>query len=314
MSATETIKQVLLNEAKPPQVAAREAAILMMIVTLDILLYGDKGIPDNRLPLTDNQTTDSKQPSAPLADLSTPEGVLQRCTVEGNIVKLPAVKFDRKLYMEVAKRLELIGGKWKGGKLQGFVFNQDPTELLNQIAYGEKRNLKKEYQFYGTPQIIADQMVMLANITKGKTVLEPSAGQGAILAAIARLFPNLLVDCYELMEVNQSFLLKNKNAHLLGSDFLLSNTNKKYDIIIANPPFANNQDILHIRAMYERCKKGGCIVTCASKHWQISDNKKETEFREWLKSLGATINEIPAGTFKESGTMTKSCIIIINKK
>ncbi len=42
------------------------------------------------------------------------EEVLQQCTIEGNIVKLPSITLDRKNYLEVKKSLELIGGKWKG--------------------------------------------------------------------------------------------------------------------------------------------------------------------------------------------------------
>lgn len=76
----------------------------------------------------------------------TKEQVLQNCTVEGNVVKLPSEQLDRKLYQEVAKALELIGGKWKGGKVFGFVFATDPTDLLKEIANGEKRNLKKEFR------------------------------------------------------------------------------------------------------------------------------------------------------------------------
>src|SRR5664279_1824434 len=59
--------------------------------------------------------------------------VLSRCTIEGNVVKLPTEQLDRKLYQEVAQSLNLIGGVWKGGKVFGFVFKEDPTELLNQI-------------------------------------------------------------------------------------------------------------------------------------------------------------------------------------
>ena len=43
--------------------------------------------------------------------MTTKEQVLQNCTIEGNIVKLPNIQLDRKLYQEVAKSLELIGGK-----------------------------------------------------------------------------------------------------------------------------------------------------------------------------------------------------------
>ena len=71
--------------------------------------------------------------------------ILNQCTVNGNYVKLPDVQLDRKLYLEVAKALELIGGKWKGGKIAAFEFKADPTDLLESIKNGDKRNLKKEF-------------------------------------------------------------------------------------------------------------------------------------------------------------------------
>lgn len=109
----------------------------------------------------------------------TKEQILQQCTVEGLIVKLPTEQLDRNLYLEVAKALNIIGGKWKGGKTQGFVFQTDPTDLLNQIASGESRNLKKEFQFFGTPADLADELVELADLKTDSVILEPSAGPGA---------------------------------------------------------------------------------------------------------------------------------------
>lgn len=82
---------------------------------------------------------------------------------------------------------------------------------------------------------------------------------------------------------------------------------------IANPPFSKNQDIDHIRKMYECLKVGGRIVTIASKHWQISTNKKEAAFSEWLDKLDAEIIDVEAGEFKESGTSIATCIIVIDK-
>jgi hypothetical protein len=66
--------------------------------------------------------------------------------------------------MEVKNKLELIGGKWKGGKVGGFVFQEDPTDMLEQIANGENRKLKKEFQFFATPDELADKLVELADI------------------------------------------------------------------------------------------------------------------------------------------------------
>jgi len=78
------------------------------------------------------------------------ETILNDCVIEGNVVKPPAVQLDRKLYMDVAKTIEGIGGKWNK-KSGGFVFQTDPTEKFERICGGEKINLKKEFQFFATP-------------------------------------------------------------------------------------------------------------------------------------------------------------------
>jgi len=240
----------------------------------------------------------------------TVEQILQQCTVEGNIVKLPGIQLERKTYLDVAKEINHIGGKWKGGKVSGFVFEQDPTELLMQIASDEKRNLQKEYQFFETPQALADKLVSLANINECHSILEPSAGRGALLTAINKLLPGKMIDCYELMDVNQSFLKKIPTASFKGADFI-ENDGTSYDRIIANPPFSNNQDIVHIQEMYTLLNPGGCIATISSTHWQHSNNSTEKRFRNWLKFVDAKVMAIEAGSFKNSGTNVAASIITI---
>jgi type I restriction-modification system DNA methylase subunit len=246
--------------------------------------------------------------------------VLKQCTVEGNVVSLPDVKLDREEYLQVAKQLNLIGGKWKGGKTKGFVFDGDPTELLAEIAGEKKRDLKKEYQFFETPEELAKQLVDLADIKYWHYVLEPSAGRGAIVREILKrnqdvsaiLRPKIIASGHELMDINRKFLKDIPGFLLLDEpDFLKSDLN--YDRIIANPPFSKNQDIDHIRHMYRCLRYDGVLVSVASNHWRTSDNKKETEFRQWLSEKKAEIFEIPSGTFKESGTMISACIIRIRE-
>lgn len=239
--------------------------------------------------------------------------VLKQCTVIGNVVKLPDGQLDRKVYTDVKKVLELIGGKWKGGKVYGFEFNEDPTDLLAQIAGGEKRNLKKEFQFFGTPMELARELVERANPNDSDRILEPSAGQGAIIKAVDEYCEPLEVYAYELMPLNQSFLGKIDCCTLLGEDFLSAPENDMYDVIIANPPFTKNQDIDHITKMWSVLAPKGRLVTVCSKHFQMSSNKKEMAFKNWLNEVGADIEEVPAGAFKESGTNIPTVIITINK-
>jgi len=249
--------------------------------------------------------------------MNTKEQVLQGCTVEGLVVKLPPGQLDRKLYQDVAKALELIGGKWKGGKVMGFVFPTDPTDLLEQIANGDQRNLKKEFQFFATPKDIADKLAELANINDPMLlVLEPSAGQGAIIEALLRKEPKLLVHAYELMDVNRSILeskFSSSDCVILGDDFMEADSITRFNRIVANPPFTKNQDIDHIKRMYSLLRNGGRVVSIASTSWEFGSQKKQVEFRDWLKEVGAEVHALPRGTFKESGTDIETRIIVIDK-
>lgn len=239
--------------------------------------------------------------------------ILQQCTVDGLLIRLPAVQLDRKLYQEVAKQLELIGGKWKGGKTQGFIFKEDPTDYLAKLCVGESINLKKEFQFFATPDEVADRLVELAGIEPGHIVLEPSAGQGAIVEAIHRAQPDVEVDCYELMDLNRTFLEKLDNITIVGKDFIKEEKTIIYDRIVANPPFSKNQDIEHVTEMYERLEEGGRLVSIMSNHWRFASGKKEAAFKKFIEESGAEVYDIEPGAFKESGTNISACIVVIDR-
>jgi hypothetical protein len=64
--------------------------------------------------------------------MNTKEQVLQNCTVEvGNIIKLPSVQLERKVYLEVAKSLEL--GANGTVKYQVFNFQPTPPNYSNKL-------------------------------------------------------------------------------------------------------------------------------------------------------------------------------------
>lgn len=251
--------------------------------------------------------------------------VLQGCSVEGNVVRLPDGQLDRKLYEDVAKLLQGIGGKWKGGKVQGFVFDADPTERLAQIQGGEVINLKKEFQFFETPAPIARELVRDLDLHPGNSVLEPSAGRGALIDAVLDHAATFGVEGLEIFYAEK--MIDNRRAlaekyhgrenvyalPLLNDDFLEMSVTPKFDRIIANPPFTKNQDIRHIMRMWDVLAPGGRIVTLSSRHWQVSGNGEEKAFRHFLGMVDATVLDIAEGTFKDSGTNVATVRIIIDK-
>ena len=240
---------------------------------------------------------------------------LLKCKVNGNVLSLPPMSEGPLAnYAEVRKALLNAGASYKK---KTFIFPSLAQPFIDRLTNGESVNIKKEFQFFATPDDIADWLVELAELRESDLILEPSAGQGAILKAINKVLPGKIVLCVELMPENRTVLESMATANLMDIDFLNLESavalSTKFTKIIANPPFSKNQDIDHIYQMYKCLKTGGRIVTVASKHWQNSSNKKEKEFRGWLSELDAEIHEIKAGAFKSSGTMISSVVIIIDK-
>ena len=118
--------------------------------------------------------------------------------------------------------------------------------------------------FFPTPKSICGQMIGCVNWSKVKTVLEPSAGKGDICDAMndymkhKRYGDRIDTDCIELDE-NLRFILKGKNYRVVHDDFMSYQTNKKYDLIIMNPPFSHADEHI-MRAIEMQEQTGGQIV------------------------------------------------------
>ncbi len=241
------------------------------------------------------------------------EEILRHCTLEDNVLKLPQVQFNKKSYAEAKKWIEEAGGSWQGGKVQGFTFPFNAERVFSILREGKRCNLQQDFQFFATPPEVADWLVMLAGgVHEDEKILEPSAGTGAIIDAIHRSCPDVIVDCYELMPENKEILSKKDNIRILGDDFTKCDV-AQYDKIIANPPFSKNQDIRHVRRMYECLNPGGVLAAITGPHWEFGSESECKDFRQWLEDNGGKKFEIEEGTFKESGTGTKTIAIVINK-
>lgn len=241
------------------------------------------------------------------------EEILRHCTLEDNVLKLPQVQFNKKSYAEAKKWIEEAGGSWQGGKVQGFTFPFNAERVFSILRECKRCNLQQDFQFFATPPEVADWLVMLAGgVHEDEKVLEPSAGTGSIIDAIHRSCPDVIVDCYELMPENKEILAKKDNIRILGDDFTKCDV-AQYDKIIANPPFSKNQDIRHVRRMYECLNPGGVLAAITGPHWEFGSESECKDFRQWLEDNGGKKFEIEEGTFKESGTGTKTIAIVINK-
>lgn len=242
--------------------------------------------------------------------------IINNCRAQDGIIFLPAVTLDRSLYLQLKKLMQSNGAKWKGGKVGGFVC-PDADEVLARLQGGDLSDRKKAYQFFATPVELGEAMVgTLEILTPDMRVLEPSAGRGALIFAMRNCFgSDICPDYCELMPENRRELTaKFSGCHCVGDDFLQAEgLTGRYDRIIANPPFAKNQDIRHIRRMYDCLNPTGRMVTLCSPHFEYASDRESRDFRDWLQSVGASVSIVAKGAFRSSGTDIEARRIVIYK-
>lgn len=236
-----------------------------------------------------------------------------RC--EGNLAFLPTEQLNN--YPILKATLIKACGKYKNNS---FEFPYPAQTVIDQLISGKSINFKKEFQFFATPETVAERLMdEIIFMYPEFDVLEPSAGHGSLIDALLKRNVGVIkhIDAIELSELNFAVLEEkyrgNENVNIIKGDFLENKSKKVYDLIIANPPFTNNQDIDHIRKMYSILGRGGQLISIASTSWLHGSQKKQIEFREWLDEIEAEIKPIKQGEFKSSGTNVESVLLVINK-
>ncbi|XBX10732.1 class I SAM-dependent methyltransferase (plasmid) [Enterocloster clostridioformis] len=239
--------------------------------------------------------------------------ILSSCKVEEDIIYLPPTQLERVVYKQVNDVLEGIGGKWNR-KRRGHVFQDgNAEELLESVLLsGSMINLKKDFQFFPTPRPLAQVMCSFALITSETNVLEPEVGRGDLADVIWEQEPQSLLGI-ELNRNMEACLKEKPYETIVGQDFLKMKLEPRYDRVVMNPPFARLQDIDHIYHAYGMLKPGGRLVAIVSESAFFRSDKKAVDFRSFMEQRQATNTVLESGTFKESGTMVRSRILVMEK-
>ncbi|MHC1728538.1 MAG: methyltransferase [Syntrophobacteraceae bacterium] len=239
---------------------------------------------------------------------------LDLAQVEGNTVRLVR-QLDRKTYLEVNKVLDSLGGQWNR-KAKGHVFPEDPKDAIDAaILTGEYTNAKADFGFFETPRDLAKSVIDFADIHTSHSILEPSAGTGALLAPLGEpkdLLDTLDIVCVEIQPPNVK-ILRTKGYPCGQADFLKCYSNRLFDRVIMNPPFAKQADVDHVMHAYKFLKPGGRLVSIMSAGVNFRDNKKAQAFNDLLADTDGEIHQNPDGSFKASGTMVNTVTVVIDK-
>lgn len=168
-------------------------------------------------------------------------------------------------------------------------------------------NIRVTPGFFPTPKAVAQKMVDLADLGSGLSICEPSAGAGAIADEIRAAGHE--PTCVEFSQTLAGILTR-KGYKTITGDFL--EVSQTFDRFIMNPPFENGQDIDHVLHAFKLLNHGGRIVSIMSNGVFYRSDKKASIFREWFEGVGYISDDLPAGTFSESGTGVASKIVVID--
>lgn len=166
----------------------------------------------------------------------------------------------------------------------------------------KKRGTQAELQQYFTNEDLAKYLRDKSSIKSRKDkvlVLEPSAGDGALIKPILELKQDINIDMVEIDPKNRGLLqnLVKENTNGLSlleqKNFLKFIPSKRYDYIYMNPPFhlRKSENALQIRDIWDldfvrrafgMLKKDGELLAITSQHFKTNDPLSK-EFIQWTK-------------------------------
>lgn len=158
---------------------------------------------------------------------------------------------DKHVRQQAGAALEAIGGVNQG---QYWLFDYDPTEVIGHIVASGCIPDHRSHQYYPTPEWLAAEAVRLADIAEHHTVLEPSAGQGAM----ARQVPSANLTCVEVSELHCK-ILQEQGYQVELADFLKWRGGL-FDRVVMNPPFDQGRWLAHVERAAEMLDLGGRLV------------------------------------------------------
>jgi len=245
-----------------------------------------------------------------------PDDVLQvltddRTVIEGKQVRIP-FQLDPGLYERVNKILKDIGGRWDGRKaVRAHVFPYPVEDFMRQALLAGEFPSRSDQGWYPTPPPVVHAMLEHASIRPGMTVLEPSAGAGAIAGPAAGR--GGLVDCVEIDQRRAHVLREHcKPRRVIEGDFLALDPlewETGYQRVLMNPPF--HAALRHVMHAIGFMAADSVLVSVLPEGVMWHTDRATEEFRQLVRDAEGQLIRLPADAFKESGTHMRTVLLVL---
>jgi hypothetical protein len=224
------------------------------------------------------------------------------------ILPLVATRGDSSGYYDYRDSFKYRDESSTARELQALIEECPAQRKERELAYKLQEVKRQKIEgYFPTPRAVAEQMIELAEIEPSHIVLEPSAGTGELADAIKEHAP---VICCEIRPAFRE-ILKAKGHELVDEyDFIDMEPCGNFARVVMNPAFENQTDAKHVRHAYGLLAPGGRIVSVMAASVRFSSYYQS--FRDWLADKGEII-DLPEGSFKESGTMVNTVLVVVSK-
>lgn len=177
--------------------------------------------------------------------------------------------------------------------------------------------------FESPADVVATVFERLGGVKEGERILEPSAGRGRLADEARQRGGD--VHCVEI-QPELCTTLRGKGHKVTQGDFLQMTPGDLglFDIVVMNPPFDRGRDCDHVRHALQFLKPGGRLVSVMAAGVEFREGKRAEAFRalvmkqkpishwdrNWTEWRGP-YQDLPAGSFKESGTMVNTLTLAL---
>ena len=202
---------------------------------------------------------------------------LRASRFEGNAFYLTEEKLA--CYSEIKALVVALGGKWVSGR-KAHVFNDgvDAKGLVLAACDRGEIPASNPNAFFPTPSALVDRLVGESDfagkwaawmapmgdpsLSKPLRYLEPSGGAGALVEVLAsRLRPGDELVVVEFNPILAAALrTKFPQATVIEGDFLEFTSDKPFDVVLMNPPFAGKTYQKHVRHAFSMLTPRGVLA------------------------------------------------------
>ncbi len=211
---------------------------------------------------------------------------------------------------------------------------RDPAAIAAKEAAEKKQQIENKMRelrntripgFFPTPEPLAKKLIEYACGAMGgrrpASILEPSAGLGALAHAAHEEFPESMITCIEI-NLRCAEILSLQGFNVAAADFLEDFRGKyerleQFDLVVMNPPFENMDDCTHVMVAWDSVAPGGVLAAIVSNMAGVSPRGQSGRFKLWMDRVEADVFEVEDGAFDGADAFNRTGVkvkIVVARK